>query len=129
MPGVRILSGASVFLVSSVTRSAEYYRDALGFRFSRYWGEPPSFCMVWRDEQCIMLNQIEDAGAIRPLRTVNGAIWDAYLWVDDVDALFEEFRAAGARVVAEPFLKPYGVKECVIQDPDGYEICFGQEME
>lgn len=107
-----------------MTRSAEYYRDALGFRFSRYWGEPPSFCMVWRDEQCIMLSQVKDPDAVRP----RGSIWDAYMWVDDVDALFKEFGTQKATVVAEPLMKPYGVKEGVIQDPDGYEICFGQEM-
>ena len=47
----------------------------------------------------------------------------------DVDTLFEEFEASGATITAKPFMKPYGVKECVIRDPDGYEICFGQEMD
>lgn len=124
MSSVKILSGASVFLVSSVTRSAEYYRDSLGFRFDRYWGEPPGFCMVWRDEQCIMLSQVEDPDAIRP----RGSIWDAYMWVDDADALFKEFEAQKA-TIAMLDLKHYGVKEGVIRDPDGYEIAFGQEME
>ena len=37
------------FLVDDVVKSAEYYRDVLGFSFNRYWGEPPCFVMLERD--------------------------------------------------------------------------------
>ena len=129
MASRQILAGANVLLVSSVTASAEYYRDALGFKFDRYWGEPPDFCMVWRDDQCVMLSQTPDAGAIRSVSQVVPAVWDGYFWVADVDALFAEFKANGAKIAHEPFLKPYGVKEGVVLDPDGYQLAFGQDME
>ena len=53
-----IKSGASVFLVADVQKAALYYRDILGFHFNGFFGEPPDFCMVWRDEQCVMLSQV-----------------------------------------------------------------------
>ena len=37
------------FVVDDVVKSAEYYRDVLGFSFKRYWGEPPCFVMLERD--------------------------------------------------------------------------------
>ena len=37
------------FVVDDVVKSAEYYRDVLGFSFNRYWGDPPCFVMVERD--------------------------------------------------------------------------------
>ena len=37
------------FVVDDVVKSAEYYRDVLGFSFNRYWGEPPCFVMLERD--------------------------------------------------------------------------------
>ena len=123
-----VLSGATVFLVRDVVRAAEYYRDALGFRFSRYWGEPPSFCMVWRDEQCFMLSQVDDPGLIRPVSTVAG-IWDAYLWVRDLDGLYVELQERGARIEDEPVVQHYGVKEFTVLDLDGYQIAFGEELD
>lgn len=124
----RMLSGATVMLVSDVKRSAEYFRDALGFRFDRTWGDPPSFCMVWRDEQCFMLKQVADPSVIRPMHTVEPVVWDAYLWVDDVDALHDEFVASDATVAKPPHVTGYHVKELVVVDPDGHQICFGQEL-
>jgi catechol 2,3-dioxygenase-like lactoylglutathione lyase family enzyme len=33
------------FVVDDVVKSAEYYRDVLGFSFNRYWGHPKqTFC-------------------------------------------------------------------------------------
>lgn len=125
----RVLSSATVFLVADVVRAAEYYRDALGFHFHRFWGDPPAFCMVWRNESCVMLSLIEDAGQIRPVSTVNKAVWDAYFWVDDVDRLFNEFEANGARTQSAPSQQPYGVREFVAYDLDGYQLAFGQDTE
>ena len=36
-------------LVADVEAAANYYRDTLGFRYERFWGEPPAFCILWRD--------------------------------------------------------------------------------
>ncbi len=129
MPDKQLLESASVFLVSNVTASAEYYRDCLGFAFDGYWGEPPGFCMVWRDGHCIMLSQVADVHAIRPVSTVVPDIWDAYFWVKNIDTLFAEFVAQGARISYRPFLKPYGVKEGAVYDVDEYQLAFGQRIE
>jgi hypothetical protein len=31
-----------------VVKTANDYRDQLGFEYERFWGEPPGFCMVYR---------------------------------------------------------------------------------
>lgn len=51
-----------VFLVDDIVKSAEYYRDVLGFTFNRYWGEPPCFCMVARGAIEIFLSGPETPG-------------------------------------------------------------------
>jgi catechol 2,3-dioxygenase-like lactoylglutathione lyase family enzyme len=124
-----ILSSASVFLVRDVTHSAPFYRDMLGFRFSRYWGEPPNFCMVWRNESCIMLAKIDDNQEIRPNRLSKIKMWDAYFWVDDIQQLFLEYQQKGVVFSCSLIEKPYGVLEFALIDPDGYELAFGQELE
>ena len=128
-PSRQLLESASVFLVADVVRAAEYYRDKLGFRFDHYWGDPPDFCMVWRDCHCVMLSQPEDPAQVRPVSTVKPSVFDAYFWVADVDALFEEFRSRGALIDYEPSLQVYGVREFGVRDPDGHLIAFGKEVE
>ena len=124
----KILSGATVLLVRDVVAAADYYRDQLGFCYSRLWGEPPCFCMAWRDEQCLMLSQTDDHSQIRSLSDV-AHIWDAYLWVDDADKLYAEFQERGAKIDSEPCIADYGVKEFTVRDLDGYQLAFGEELD
>lgn len=129
MKSSKILASAAVFLVADVIKAANYYKEVLGFNYDRLWGEPPDFCMVWRDSSCIMLSQSPDKTAIRSNTSIVWAIWDAYFWVDEVDALFQEFKNKEVIVFYEPFVKPYGVKEFVVKDLDGYQLAFGQDLE
>lgn len=41
------------------------------------------------------------------------------LATDDLDGLFERLEAAGADVVQEPTVQPYGVRDCAFRDPSG----------
>jgi uncharacterized glyoxalase superfamily protein PhnB len=49
------------------------------------------------------------------------------IWVDDVDALFDEFRATGAVVRQIPIDLPWGVREMNVADLDGHRIRFSTE--
>jgi catechol 2,3-dioxygenase-like lactoylglutathione lyase family enzyme len=40
---------ATQFVVDDVVRTAEYYRDVLGFEILGYFAEPPVYAMVARD--------------------------------------------------------------------------------
>ena len=62
----QLLAIAPYFLVRNVVNAAEYYRDALGFGYERFWGDPPCFCMPRRDGLIIMLSLTQDASIIRP---------------------------------------------------------------
>ena len=59
---------APYFFVSDVVATANYYRDSLGFKYDRFWGEPECFCMVRRGGVTIMLKQNDAPGAVRPNR-------------------------------------------------------------
>ncbi|WP_394614563.1 VOC family protein [Lentzea sp. JNUCC 0626] len=43
---------------------------------------------------------------------------------DDVDAKFEQVRAAGAEVMQEPVDQYYGVRDCAFRDPSGNMVRF-----
>ena len=126
MKTARLTSSAPVLLVRDVVAAANYYRDAAGFTYDRFWGEPPDFVILRRDGLHLMLNQAPASTAIVPHWKINHGIWNVYFWVDDVDTLFAELKQRGARIDYELSDKPYDVREFGIQDLDGYDIGFGQ---
>ena len=121
---------APYFIVDDVVATANYYRDRLGFAYERFWGEPPGFCMVQRSGVIIMLSQFAKSAPMRPNRLADpeGEAWDAYIWIDDADALAAEFRAKGANITREPCDQPYGCRDFDVEDCNGYRLCFGQNL-
>jgi catechol 2,3-dioxygenase-like lactoylglutathione lyase family enzyme len=48
-----------------------------------------------------------------------GALNGVHFHADDLDAAFEQVRAAGAEVVQEPAEQPWGTRDCAVRDPSG----------
>ena len=122
---------APYLIVDDVVATAQYYRDKLGFSFERFWGEPPSFCIVWRNGVGFMLAQLEQRGVLRPNHLVDpeSDAWDAYIWVDDADALHAEFEARGVKITRAPCTQHYGCRDFDVEDLNGYRLCFGHDVE
>lgn len=122
---------APYFVVDDVVATANYYRDKLGFDYERFWNEPPSFCMVRRSGVTIMLAQFEQSGVARPnhIADPGGGAWDAYLWIDNADALHAEFKSKGVRIVRDVCDQLYGCRDFEVEDCNGYRLCFGQDLE
>lgn len=122
---------APYFIVNDVVATANFYRDRLGFRYERFWGEPPSFCMVQRNGVVIMLAQHGNSGAVLPNCVVDpeGGAWDAYIWIDDADALHAEYKSKGVKITREVCDQPYGCRDFDVEDCNGYRLCFGQDIE
>lgn len=128
MPAARLTSSAPVLLVRDVVAAANHYRDALGFTYDRFWGEPPDFVILRRDGLHLMLSRAPLGTPVVPHWQVNPGMWNVYFWVDDVDALFAEFTRRGAKIDYGLGNKPYDVREFGIQDLDGHDIGFGQPL-
>lgn len=122
---------APYFIVDDVVTTANYYRDKLGFHYERFWGEPPSFCMVTRAGIVIMLGQLEKTGVMRPNHVVDpeGGAWDAYIWIENADALYAEFKSKGVTIARDICDQPYGCRDFDVEDCNGYRLCFGQDIE
>lgn len=124
----RLTASAAVLLVRDVVAAANHYRDALGFAYERFWGEPPSFVILHRDGLHVMLKQAGDAKHVVPHWTVSHGLWNVYFWVSEVDALHAELVRRGAKIDYGPCDQPHGCREFGVQDLDGYDIGFGQVM-
>lgn len=118
-------SVAPYFLVPDVVAAADYYRDKLGFSYDRFWGEPACFCMPHRNGVVVMLSQSPNATSVRP----NGSdAWDAYVWIEDADALHAEFVSRGANIARGLCDQEYGCRDFDVLDLNGYRLCFGQDL-
>ncbi|HUG11439.1 MAG TPA: VOC family protein [Opitutaceae bacterium] len=125
----KLTASAPVLLVKDVVAAANHYRDAMGFSYDRFWGEPPAFVMLKRDGLIVMLNQADDPKHVVPNWTLSHNLWDIYFWVKGVDALHDEFVRRGAKIDYGLCNKPYGCREFGTQDLDGHDIAFGESIE
>lgn len=103
--------------VSDMQRSLRYYSDVMGFNIEWQWGEPTGFACVRRDKVEIFLCENAQGG---------GQSWMS-IFVEDVDALYEQYKEAGATIRQPPTNFPWGVREMNVEDPDGHRFRVGSE--
>lgn len=101
---------------ANVDRAAAYYVDTLGFTFD--WGDDEGGIVGISRENCRLF-------------IANGTFRESYgnrgpilFWLNlnskaEVDELFTQWKAAGARVVSEPEDKPWKLREFLAADLDG----------
>jgi predicted enzyme related to lactoylglutathione lyase len=122
------LTGISpVLLVADLDRSLAFYRDALGFDCEVH-GDPPDFAVASRDAAVILLALAADGERLVPHWQIVDKMVNAYIRVDDADAIYAEVQERGARIDYTIYDAPHGFREFGVQDPDGHDIAFGQPL-
>jgi len=119
---------APILVSSDVRRTAEYYRDVLGFEAVEHYESPEPFIALYRDSVEIVVVQAA-RGEVESNAARYGAGYDAYLDPENVagvDLLYDELRGKGARILAAPAMTPYGTYEFVLEDVDGRRIGIGR---
>lgn len=117
-------SVAPQFVVPDVVKTAEYYRDRLGFKILGYFADPPVFAMVSRDGVEIHFGK-SDTGDERVNEDVRRGLGnDAYIWVDDIEALYAELSAGEVEILEGPVKRIYDCVEVVIKDCNGFQLVF-----
>ncbi|MET0305387.1 MAG: VOC family protein [Solirubrobacterales bacterium] len=104
-----------------------FYRDALGlelrndvakgdYRWITVGGASQP------DVAIVLTNYVnggpDDDDALAAL-LAKGALNGVHFHSDDLDATFEQLRAAGAEIVEEPKDQPWGTRDCAVRDPSG----------
>ena len=117
--------------VTNVRRTAEYWRDILGFAldpddgvFAPSPDEPEGvYGIVKRGGVWVHFQRRRDAAPPRVNRPPLAR--DVYLYVNLIHEVHADLVARGATVVQPPTVAPYGILEFVVEDPDGHRIAFG----
>jgi len=114
---------APQFAVGNVVKTAEYYRDFLGFKILDYFLDPPVFAVVERDGVEIHFGKADKEDVItNAIKRKVG--YDAYVWTSDIDALSEEFKIKNVNIIEGPVTRQYGRREIVIKDCNDFKIAF-----
>lgn len=116
---MRLNKASQCLLVSDVGRSQEYFRDQLSLKLKG------SF--VDRDGVSFLFKKAENKELIRPNHTVN-CFMESYIWVDDVDIVYDDLKARVAILESEPINQAYGMREILVYDPDEYRFCIGSPI-
>ncbi len=123
-----VLTGISpVLLVADLQRSVDYFSDRLGFE-CHVFGDPPNFATAARDAAVILIALSDQPERLMPHWQIVDMMWDAYIRVDDVDAIYAEVQQRGAGIDYTIYDAPHGFREFGVQDPDGHDIAFGQPL-
>jgi uncharacterized glyoxalase superfamily protein PhnB len=117
------------FVVPDVTAAAEYYRDVLGFKILGYFLDPPVFAMVERDTVEIHFGKADNGVAASPNVARRGLGLDAYIWTNDLDALYAELQASGGKIIEVPTMRVYKCYEMVVEDNFGFRLAFSMDFQ
>lgn len=113
------------FVVQDLEAAVRFFRDALGFTL---WVRYDGYAYLQRDRAGVRLLQREAP----PLEPEPQGWMHAYLDVEDVDALWAEFRARLREELRNnpdgPRDQTYGQREFTVFGPEGLTLFFGQKI-
>ena len=122
-----ILTGlAPQFVVSDVVKTAEYYRDKLGFEILGFFADPPVYAMVRRNSAEIHFGKADSEMTQMNEMVRRGLGTDAYIFVTDVNALYQEFVEKGVEITEGPVKRIYDCVEITVKDCNGFQLVFGE---
>ena len=123
---------APVFFTKDIPATLAYYTGKLGFQCLGTWPgalspkDPPVYAIVARDQQVIHFRC-----AVPPTANPDkyaDELLDAYLFVEDADALYAEYSAQGVEFARGLGNMPWHCREFVVKDCDGRLLAFGANL-
>ena len=114
---------APQFFTTDIAATLAYYKDKLGFECRGTWLDPPVYAIVIRDQHAFHFRCAEPPIA-NPDKYADELL-DAYVRVDDADALYAEYAARGVEFTRGLADMPWQAREFVVKDCDGRLLAFG----
>ena len=115
-----------VISTSDVRATLDYYARVLGFREHFVFGEPPVYAGVERDG--VLLYVAHDPVMAAMLKS-SGLHPDVFLWVQDVDRVFEEHCRNGATIIEQVSNRAWDARQYVVEDPNGYRLKIAEPID
>jgi len=117
---------APLFFTMDIPGTLAYYEAKLGFKCLGTWQDPPVSAIVARDRQAIHFRCAEPPTA-NPTK-YSADLLAAYVFIEDADALYTEYRARGVEFTRGLSDMPWHSREFVVKDCDGRLLAFGANL-
>jgi uncharacterized glyoxalase superfamily protein PhnB len=112
-------SAVPVVATDDVAASVDYFVHVLGFASEFLWGDPPVYAGVNAGKAVVYFAR--DSEMARLIRE-HGLAPELFLWVTGVDNVYARHRAAGAIIVEALSDRPWGARQYVLREPNGYHL-------
>jgi uncharacterized glyoxalase superfamily protein PhnB len=114
-----------VFFTSDIPKTVAWYGEKLGFACLGTWQDPPVYAIVARDGRAIHFRCAAPPTA-NPEK-LEDELLNAYLYVEDADALYAEYAGKGVELARGLGNMPWRCREFVVKDCDGRLLAFGAD--
>jgi len=117
---------APLFFTTDIPGTLAWYKDKLGFDCLGTWQDPPVYAIVARDGHPIHF-RCAAPPAPNPDK-YDDELLDAYIFVEDADALYAEYAAKGVEFTRGLANMPWRCREFVVTDCNGRLLAFGSNL-
>ena len=123
---MKYTNAVPVIATADVLASVSYYTQVLGFSQHFIFGDPPVYAGVERDGVLLYISQDDRMAA-----TIKSAGLhpDVFLWVHNIDNVFQEHKRGGAKIVETIADRPWDARQYVIEDPNGYHLKVAEPLD
>jgi len=117
---------APQFFTTDIPATLAYYKEKLGFECLGTWHDPPVYASVARDQHAIHFRCAQ--APIAYSDKYADELLDAYILIEDADALYAEYAAHGVEFTRGIANMPWHSREFVVKDCDGRLLAFGASL-
>lgn len=112
------IGSSTVFDVSNIDRSLDFYTNTLGFKVEFAVGEPTIYVgMSWGEHQLAIGSELPYVDAV--------GRGHMYLVFEEVDSIYTVLTEAGHEFYSSIDDREYGMRDFCVKDPDGNQVGFG----
>ena len=111
--------------VPDVRKAVDYFCAMLGFECGPNGGDEGAVYGIVRRGGVAIHLQIRRRPLIEARQSHEG---DAYVFVDDVEALYAEYQRKGVKIHRALQDEEYGLRDFTIETPEGLRVAFGTPL-
>jgi uncharacterized glyoxalase superfamily protein PhnB len=115
--------------VSNIKNTIEFYKNVLGFKIGMVVpdADNPEYADVSKDGMVLMFIPAKDHGIGSGEKLGIGVY--LYMEIDgNIDEYYAELKNKGVNIVADIKDEPFGVRDFMVKDIDGYQLTFNKRL-